>query len=227
MQPRRLRRKLNYMPGRNVPLISGEYYHIYNRGSEKRNIFTQPRDYARLLKTIFYYQFIGPRPSFSKFSKSQITPLKPLSKEKIIELICYCLMPNHFHFLIRQLKEYGISKFMSQISNSYTKYFNVKYERVGPLLQGAFKAVRIETDEQLMHVSRYIHLNPIVSGVAKNLDSYQWSSYLEFIRSINSFCSSNEILEFFKSREGYKEFVEDQIDYGEKLELIKHQIIDE
>ena len=137
-----------------------------------------------MLKTMFYYQFMGPRPSFSKFSKSEIAPLKPLSEEKMIEIICYCLMPNHIHFLIRQLKENGISKFMGQISNSYTKYFNTKYTRVGPLLQGPFKAVLIESDEQLIHVSRYIHLNPIVSGIVKNLEDYPWSSYLEYIKPI-------------------------------------------
>ncbi|MBI3103740.1 transposase [Candidatus Daviesbacteria bacterium] len=216
------------MPGRITPLATGEYYHIYNRGSEKRNIYTQQRDYARFLKVIFYYQFMGPRPSFSKFSKSEIILLKPLSQEKIIEVICYCLMPNHFHFLIRQLKENGISKFMSQISNSFTKYFNTKYNRVGPLFQGAFKAVLIESDEQLIHVSRYIHLNPIVSGLVKNLEDYRWSSYLECIKPIDTFCSTNEILGFFTpdERKRYKEFVEAQIDYGRKLEKIKHQLID-
>ncbi len=137
-------------------------------------------------------------------------------------------MPNHFHFLIRQLKENGISKFMSQISNSFTKYFNTKYNRVGPLFQGAFKAVLIESDEQLIHVSRYIHLNPIVSGLVKNLEDYRWSSYLECIKPIDTFCSTNEILGFFTpdERKRYKEFVEAQIDYGRKLEKIKHQLID-
>ena len=142
------------MPGRITPLVSGEYYHIYNRGSEKRDIYTQPRDYTRFQKTFYYYQFSDPKPKFSQFKKSNL--FKPLLNEKLVEIICYCLMPNHFHFLIKQLKEKGISIFLSQLSNSYTKYFNVKYGRIGPLLQGAFKAVRIETDEQFIHVSRYI-----------------------------------------------------------------------
>jgi len=137
-------------------------------------------------------------------------------------------MPNHFHFLIRQSKENGISKFMSLISNSYTKYFNTKYKRVGPLLQGTFKAVLIESDELLVHVSRYIHLNPIISGLVKDLEDYRWSSYLEYIKPIDTFCSINEILGFFtpNEREKYKKFVENQIDYGRKLEKIKHQLID-
>lgn len=214
------------MPGRVAPLVSGEYYHVYNRGSEKRATFTQVRDYARFLKTIFYYQFSGPSPSFSKFSKSQLIFSKPLTEEKLVEFICYCLMPNHFHFLLRQIVDGGISKFMSQISNSYTKYFNTKYKRIGPLLQGAFKAVLVETDEQLIHVSRYIHLNPVVAGLVKNPEDYSWSSYLEYIKPANSFYSTKEILNLFPSREKYKEFVEAQIDYGKKLEMIKHQLID-
>lgn len=214
------------MPGRITPLVNNYFYHIYNRGSEKKDIFTQPRDYERFLKTIFYYQFLGPRPSFSKFSKSQLFLSKPLSEEKIIEVICFCLMPNHFHFLVRQLKENGISKFMGQISNSYTKYFNTKYKRIGPLLQGAFKSVMIETDEQLTHVSRYIHLNPVVSGLTKRLGSYKWSSYPQFASGTSTFCKVNEILNFFPSSKEYQKFTEAQIEYGTTLEIIKHRSID-
>ena len=213
------------MPGRITPLVNGEFYHIYNRGSEKRNIYQQPRDYKRFQQTFYYYQFLGPKPKFSNFNKTNL--FKPLFNEKYVEIICYCLMPNHFHFLIKQLKNNGISIFMSQLSNSFTKYFNTKYNRVGPLLQGAFKAVRIENNDQLLHVSRYIHLNPIVSGLIKNLDDYQWSSYLEYTQANNMFCSPVEILNFFPSKEKYKQFVEDQIDYGATLELIKHHLIDE
>lgn len=213
------------MPGRITPLISGEFYHLYNRGSEKKDIFQQLRDYKRFQQTFYYYQFLGPKPKFSNFTKSNL--FKPVFDEKLVEIICFCLMPNHFHFLIKQLKNNGISIFMSQLSNSYTKYFNTKYNRIGPLLQGAFKAVHIETDEQLVHVSRYIHLNPIVSGLIKSLDDYPWSSYLEYIKLNPFFCSPTEVLNFFSSKEKYKKFVEDQIDYGVKLELIKHHLIDE
>lgn len=213
------------MPGRITPLVNGEYYHIFNRGSEKRSIYTQPRDYTRFQKTFHYYQFSGPKPKFSQFTKSNL--FKPLLNEKLIEIICYCLMPNHFHFLVRQLKGKGISVFISQLSNSYTKYFNVKYDRIGPLLQGAFKAVRVETDEQLVHVSRYIHLNPVVSGLVKKPENYKWSSYIEYIQNESSFCSVNEVLGLFKSPEKYQKFVEDQIDYASQLAVIKLHLLDE
>lgn len=215
------------MPGRTSILTTGEIYHIYNRGSDKRDIFLQSRDFSRFQQTFFYYQFASPKPRFSNFTKSKISSFKPLSDEKWIEIICFCLMPNHFHFMLKQLKDGGISKFISQLSNSYTKYFNTKYKRVGALLQGVFKSVRIETDEQLIHTSRYIHLNPIVSGITRRLEKYPWSSYMEYITNTPVLSSPKIVLDLFLSSQSYKKFVEDQIDYGKQLEIIKHQIIEE
>ncbi len=214
------------MPGRITPLVSGEYYHIFNRGSEKRDIFTQTRDYKRFQQTFYYYQFSGPKPSFSKFAKSDLNSFKTDNNQKLVEILCYCLMPNHFHFLIKQVKDSGISIFLSQISNSYTKYFNTKYRRVGPLLQGAFKAVRIESEEQLIHVSRYIHLNPVVSRLVKKLNTYTWSSYPEYISGSGTLGFTKEIIEIFASNKKYQEFTEAQIDYGTTLEILKHRTID-
>ncbi|MDO8618575.1 MAG: transposase [Candidatus Daviesbacteria bacterium] len=214
------------MPKRTTPLVNGEFYHLYNRGVEKRDIYLNYWDYKRFFKNLYYYQFLGPKPSFSKFTKSESSLFKPQVENKIIEIICYSLMPNHFHLLIRQLKDKGISIFMSQLLNSYTKYFNIKHQRVGPLFQGAFKAVLVETDEQLVHLSRYIHINPVVSGIAKNLDDYQWSSFSEYM-SRPFLCSTLEILNFFPSEEKYREFIEEQIDYGITLEILKHQTLEE
>lgn len=214
------------MPGRITPLVTGEFYHIFNRGSEKRNIYTKPRDYRRFQQTFYYYQFLGLKPSFSKFSKSDLNSFKLNPENKLVEIICYSLMPNHFHILVKQLKDNGISVFLSQISNSYTKYFNTKYTRVGPLLQGAFKAVRIETSEQLIHVSRYIHINSTVSGLVQNPEDYEWSSYPEYVSNQQRFCKIEEILNLFSSPLEYREFVEAQIDYGTVLEILKHQLLD-
>lgn len=213
------------MPSRIFPFVNGQFYHIYNRGVEKRSIFEKQWDYSRLIKTIRYYQLLGPKPKLSKFLTGSI--FKPDTNKKIVEIICYCLMPNHFHFLIKQLKDGGITEFISKLSNSYTKYYNVKYNRVGPLLQGEFKAVLIESDEQLIHVSRYIHLNPIASFLVKDLNDYRWSSYKEYIEDDkNGICSKEEILSFFKSPKDYEKFVLDQVAYAQELELIKHQLLD-
>lgn len=213
------------MPGRLIPLVSGEYYHIFNRGNNKRPIFLGSRDYKRFLQTFYYYQQIGPKPRFSEFSKNKIFSINP-TNTKLVEIISYCLMPNHFHFLLKQLVDNGIAIFISQLSNSYTKYFNNKYGNVGALLQGAFKSVLVEDDAQLLHVSRYIHLNPIVSGISLNLEDYKWSSFLEYMNQKPFFCTPHKILDFFPTVIEYKEFIENQREYGEILEFIKHHDFD-
>lgn len=210
-----------------TPLVNEQYYHIFNRGNEKRDIFTQNRDFKRFLRTFFYYQFTSNKKSLSKLTKQEFESIYFLNGEKKVEIICYVLMPNHFHFLLKQLKDGGISSFISKFCNSYSKYFNTKYRRVGSLFQARFKAVLIESDEQLMHVSRYIHLNPVVSGIVKKPEVYQWSSYSEYISGINFFSSPQDVLGLFASKEEYKEFVEAQIDYGTTLEILKHSTIDE
>ncbi|KKS12272.1 MAG: hypothetical protein UU67_C0055G0007 [Candidatus Daviesbacteria bacterium GW2011_GWB1_41_5] len=213
------------MPSRTFPFSNGYFYHIFNRGSEKRSIFETQRDYQRFLKTLKYYQILGPKPRFSRFPSPLSNKLD--ESQKVIEIIAFCLMPNHFHLLLRQNTDRGITEFTSKLSNSYTKYYNTKHTRVGPLFQGEFKAVLMESDEQLVHVSRYIHLNPVVSGLVKQPDHYQWSSYREFLDPIKSgVCLKDPILGFFKNPSDYQQFVLDQIGYAQELEFIKHQLLD-
>lgn len=212
------------MPSRKTPFVNNQFYHVFNRGVAQIPIFNEKRDYQRFTKTLLYYQILGPKPKFSHFHpESNILD----TSRRIVEMICYCLMPNHFHFLLQQTLDNGITEFVSKLSNSFTKYFNTKYNRVGPLLQGEFKSVHIETNEQLLHLSRYIHLNPLVGFVTKTLDNYQWSSYPEYAGEIkDNFCLKEIILGQFKSKEDYIQFVQDQEDYGKKLEMIKHELLD-
>ncbi|MBI2012070.1 transposase [Candidatus Daviesbacteria bacterium] len=213
------------MPSRIIPLINGQYYHIYNRGVEKKPIFNNRRDYQRFYKSLSYYQLQGPKPSYSKFFQPKMTKID--FSKKIVEVICFCLMPNHFHFLVKQTIDGGVTEFISKLSNSYTKYFNIKYRRVGPLFQGEFKAVLVESDEQLIHLSRYIHLNPTVSYLTKDITQYEWSSYREYIKDTKGICDKLIILDFFKSPKAYEQFILDQVDYAKQLEFIKHKLIDE
>lgn len=213
------------MPYQQAIFANEQYYHIFNRGVEKRITFTNKRDFERFIETIDFYRMENPPSRFS-FKNRPIILKKELKNEYIVEIICFCLMPNHFHILAKQLKEEGITKFASQISNSYTKYFNIKYKRVGPLFQGSFKAVRIENDEQLLHVSRYIHLNPLIDYLIKDLSNYKHSSYPEFIKNSNGFCKKNVILSNFPKPFAYKQFVLDQEDYGRSIKLIERQLLD-
>jgi putative transposase len=210
------------MPYRFIPFTNGQIYHIYNRGTEKRHIFESGRDRSRFIKTLQYYQLEGPKPRFSIYK-----PSHSIETEQIVEILCYCLMPNHFHLLIRQVRDGGITEFMSKVSNSYTKYFNTKYKRIGPLFQGEFKTVLVESNEQLLHLSRYIHLNPLASFLVKDLEHYRWSSYQEYIDNFRGICAKTDILNFFKTASSYQKFVLDRADYSQSLEIIKHQLIED
>lgn len=187
-------------------------------------VFLDAYDYKRFLKTTFYYQIEGPKARFSIFAPTS----QELDKSrKIVEIACYCLMPNHFHFLLKQVRGGGITEFVSKLSNSYTKYFNTKNKRVGPLFQGEFKSVHVGTLEQLLHLSRYIHLNPLVDYVSADLDSYRWSSYREFLSIDNTeMCFKEIILGQFGTVEDYREFILDQVGYAKELERIKHELLD-
>ena len=214
------------MPSRIIPYVNDHFYHIYNRGSEKRPIFENQRDYQRFLKTLRYYQIEGPKPRFSRFPSPLVNKLD--ESKQIVEIIAYCLMPNHFHLLIKQLKDGGITEFVGKLSNSYTKYYNTKNNRVGHLFQGEFKAVIIESDEQLTHVSRYLHLNPYVACLTKEVDQYKWTSYREYIdQGFPGLCSKEEVLSHFKGPQDYQQFVLDQASYALEIEFIKHQLIEE
>lgn len=155
---------------------------------------------------------------------------KMLTKgEKLIDILTFCLMPNHFHFLLRQIVNDGTSKFLSNLQNSYTRYFNTKHQRTGPLFLDQFKAVRIETDEQFLHVSRYIHLNPYTSYVVKDFEGlkrYPWSSFPEYFEERAGICEKETILGFFKNSRAYERFVFDQADYQRKLHTIQHLLLE-
>lgn len=169
---------------------------------------------------------MGPKPKFSHFPSPLVNKLD--ETKKIIDIIAYCLMPNHFHLLLKQNKDNGVTEFTSKLSNSYTKYYNTKYTRVGPLFQGEFKAVIIENEAQLVHVSRYIHLNPTSSCLVKRPDQYEWSSYKEYTSKVSiDLCNKEDIKNQFKNPQDYQQFVLDQIGYAQELNIIKHQLIDE
>lgn len=224
------------MPGRKIPLITNQYYHAFNRGINKQQIFKGIRDYRRALELIKYYQYSNPPLRYSKFMLLATDRKQTFWKllrdhKKNVSIIAYCLMPNHFHFLLEQIIDNGISKFMGNFQNSYTRFFNTKYSWVGPLLQGQFKAVYIEDDNQFLHIHRYIHLNPYTSFVSASLDrllTYPWSSFTEYLNNSQiELCDKTKILSFFKNKKSYQNFILDQADYQRKLDIIKHLTLEE
>ena len=178
--------KLIYMPLRIIPLVNGQYYHIFNRSINKEPIFTRLKDCQRAIFTMNYYRFKDSPLKLAYFLalgfdvRNDIMVSLIKTSKTLVDIICYCLMPNHFHILLKQNEENGISRF-----------FNTKHSRQGHLFQGQFKAVRIEDEEQLIHVSRYIHLNPYSSFVVKtitNLKEYRHSSLKEYLESAAGLC---------------------------------------
>lgn len=224
------------MPYRKTVFANDYIYHVFNKGVASVPIFYSPKNYLRFLDLVNYYRFNNCPISFSKFTKLPIEQRGEILDQLIqeykiqIEVLAFCLMGNHFHLLIRQIMNKGVVTFMSNIQNGYVKYFNIKSERKGPLFQSVFKAVIVETDEQLLHVSRYIHLNPSTSYLVevKDLAAYPWSSFLCYLKEEikPSFVNSKFILNLFKNRDSYKNFVFNQVEYQKKLDVIKHLILE-
>ncbi len=222
------------MPSRNLLKISVKdgYYHIYNRGVEKRTIFEDEQDYKVFLRYI--KEGLSPKPNPEELKKSftlkgssfQGVPHTHKNYYKKVKLLVYCLMPNHFHFIIKQIQKGSMEGFMRSLATRYSMYFNKKYNRVGHLFQGIYKASMITNDSYLLHLSRYIHLNPL----EHTKDLYNaYSSYGEYLGLRRTkWISTIEILSFFnnaksdflKSVNTYKNFVEkyksdDSYDLGE------------
>ncbi len=210
---------------RKTILATNEIYHVYNRGVEKRPIFLNKREYDRFIQIINYYRFANCPVKFSKFkvlpAEEKDNILKKLKGESnvLVDIYAFCLMPNHFHFLLKQLTDKGISKFIGKITNGFSHYFNIRHGRSGHLFQGNFGAVRIEDNEQFIHTSRYIHLNPVTSYLIelKDLNSYLYSSYPEYMGELVGFTNTKEVLANFKNVDEYKKFTEDQADYAKTL----------
>ncbi len=214
-----------------TPLVNGEIYHVFNRGINRQPTFYSRRDYRRALLTIRFYRLLHPPQRLSDFlqtdSKKRETILANAEKHgSLVTVLAFCLMPNHFHLLLRQETDNGISKFMGNFQNSYTRYFNTRHQRDGAIFLTQFKAVRMETEDQLLHVSRYIHLNPYSSYIVKTqqqLLNYPWSSLNEYLNPAQAIISQPEVvLSSFKNPRQYQQFVLDQADYQRRLEEIKH-----
>lgn len=196
------------MPSKNVikRYLDGGFYHVYNRGVEKRDIFMDEMDYKVFLRYLKFY--LLPKEKVIeeiKIEKEAIDLLRLNNFFKKIELVAFCLMANHFHLLLRQKEKSDMEFFMRSLGGKYVKYFNKKYERLGPLFQGIYKAVLIESEEQLLHISRYIHLNPKeVLGKTQMLIDYPWSSYPAYVKNWKvEWVAKDYLLSYFKQARGF------------------------
>jgi len=208
---------------RSVILAEGEYYHVFNRGVEKRDIFLDTDDLSRFLEGVKKFQtskpigslyenrFLENKPSnVHATSLGSSAPKLKTDTAPLIELVCYCLNPNHFHMILKQSCKDGIQKYMHKIGTGYTNYFNEKYQRSGVLFQGPYRAVHIESNEQLLHTSVYVNLNNQLGSLAPKLSRASWDEYVGDSRKVG-FCLCNKgiILEQFKSADAYASFARD------------------
>lgn len=216
------------MPAKNAikTYVDHTYYHIYNRGVEKRKIFLNHDDYVTFLGCLKLY-LSPPQITDRRFARTlqgeNLSDTKvvfapsrqPHNHEKTIELVAYCLMPNHFHLMLRSVEKDSMPRFMRSLSTRYAMYFNKKYERVGSLFQGPYKAVMIEQEAQFLWVTKYIHRNPL--SISPSLDSYSYSSYANYIGQIHQkWLHPENILTYFSStnpRNSYQNFVEESPDH--------------
>ena len=215
-------------------LVVGEIYHVFSKSIAGFKIFNNRFDFTRMLSAIRYYQREGLVEKFSRFIEHKKSNKKKnyfydflQNKEKIVEVVAYCFMPTHIHLVLKQLKKNGISIFMKTILNSYSRYFNTKLKRKGPLWEGRFKNVLVDRDEQLIHLTRYIHLNPTTAHLVDKPQEWESSSYREYLGSESEediVCRYEDLLSIQPG--SYKEFVDDRIDYQRSLATIKNLMLD-
>ena len=221
------------MPVRLEPFIVGHIYHIFNKTLDNRQLFKNPKSCRVFLNILKYYRSTKAKISFSKLKFLDKRRLREIEREVSYQrffkanILAYCVMPTHFHLLLKESVDGGIQKLMADVINSLTKHCNPQLERKGPIFLPKFKSEGVSSDEQLLHVSRYIHLNPYSAGVVRTLselETYPWSSLMDYIfDNEETMVDTSTILAFFGGgKDKYKDFILSNADYQKTLEYIKH-----
>ena len=230
---------------RKVQFANDYFYHVYNRGTDKREIFSDEKDYFRFIHDLFEFNDNNAVVNANFRFVQQInyggsTSMVSRAREQLVDIISFCLMPNHFHFILKQLKDGGIVKFMQKIGTGYTMYFNQKHKRSGVLFQGKFKAILIDRDEYFLHLSGYIHSNPVEiiepgwkdAGIKDwpmvndFLQKYRWSSYQDYIgiKNFPSVINKDFLLNYFQDTKRYQQYLKTYL-VGD-LERIKEVVLE-
>ena len=211
------------MSTRKTPFVNNEFYHIYNRGIDKRSIVGDARDVERFMQSIGEFNALEPIGSIYEkhFADKKFGSLASKTDknelEKLVNIVAYCLNQNHYHFILEQLAEKGIEKFMHRLGTGYTKYFNNKHKRTGSLFQGKFKSIHVSSNEYLLHLSVYVNLNNRIhkfGSKASKFMSYRssWDEYIRNEKSIRGLCVKDIVLNQFDGGEDYQKFAEDSFE---------------
>lgn len=218
---------------RKVPLSNDYYYHIFSRSIGKYIIFNGVDEYQRFIDLVDLFRFQNFIYKYSEFialSSSRQLKIRDdlqLNSNCKVEIIAFCLMPTHFHLILKQKVNNGISNYMCRVLDGYSRYFNEKHKRLGPLWAGRFKNVLVSSDDQMLHLTRYIHLNPTSVGLVDDPEKWEFSSYREYVNSIikhNNLTELDKIISIKPS--DYRKFVDDRKSYQRELSRIKKLIIE-
>jgi putative transposase len=207
---------------------AGEIFHVFNRSIAKFGIFRNFDNSLRFYQALDYYNNQNIKNNLGKFllkNKNYYPQLLISEEEILIKFLAYCIMPDHYHLLVKVLTNNCLSKYVNDIENSYTRFFNTKLKRKGPLWESNFKVVRVTTNEQLLHLTRYIHLNPTTANLVNKPEDWSFSSYKNYIT--DEMILKKIITELsINSMTDYKKFVENQKDYQRELKYIKRLILE-
>lgn len=224
----------NFYVSRSLKFFIDEYYHLYNRGADKRIVFEDVGDHVRFIQLLYLCNDSNPLSSKRYLNRGESLGELMLDdiEEPLVAIGAYCLMSNHFHILTKEINEGGISKFMHRLSTAYTMYFNVKQKRTGVLFQGRFKAEHLDRDEYLKYIFSYIHLNPIkmidsdwkenglgdFKNAKKFLQNYSYSSYLDYLevdRLDNKILNKNVFPDYFPDKLSFEKCINERLLFNE------------
>ena len=204
----------------------GEIFHLCNKSISNYSIFRNENWIDRFLTAIHHYNDINIQVCLSKALRKPIVQQNLLVRKpnQILYVLAYCIMRDHYHLLVKVHKDYSLSRCISNIENSYTRYYNKLNRGKGPLWQSRFRASSIKDNETLLHVHRYIHLNPVTAGYVNKPEEWKWSSYITFISNSEALLNTKEIS--IKSVHTYKRFIEDQINYQKTIKGIQRKLLE-
>lgn len=200
---------------------NGEHYHIYNRGVDKRTIFLDQRDAQRFFQSMEKFNSAEPIGSLYLNSFRKLSGRTAKSEKKLVDIIAYCLNPNHFHLILRQLAKDGISEYMKRLGGGYAWYFNNKYKRSGVLFQGRYKAIHINSNRYLLYVSAYVNLNNRAHSLKNPLRS-SWQEYTD--KGKSGPCKKEIILTQFENTAEYIDFAEDAISQVMRNKMLRKEL---
>jgi len=180
------------------PYLPGQYYHFYNRGRSRLDIFIEPENYLFVIQKI-----------------------KIFAQKYSLSMIAYCLMPNHYHFLVRQDGEFPAGLLPQRVFNSYSKAFNLRYAHHGTLFESPYQVKAVEKDDHLMHLCRYIHGNPQRARLVQRVDAWPFSNYPEWVGLRNwGLCDQDFVKENFPKPKDYADYVQEGIEFTQSLKNI-------